>query len=89
MNFGVRLARGRRSATAAALIAVFVASCSSTSEPSMELAQSGTEAGAPAVDLQLADGAAPTGEGDQSLPKQTALPTSKRDDKTKRSLSSM
>ena len=48
----------------------------------MELAQSGTEAGAPAVDLQLADGAAPTGEGDQSLPKQTALPTSKRDDKT-------
>jgi uncharacterized protein YcbK (DUF882 family) len=41
----------------------------------MELAQ--TEAGAPAVDLQLADGTAPTGEGDTSQPEQAALPAAK------------
>jgi uncharacterized protein YcbK (DUF882 family) len=43
----------------------------------MELAPAGTEAGAPAVDLQLADGGAPTGEGDQ-----TPLPVAKPGDKT-------
>ena len=43
----------------------------------MELAQVGTEAGAPAVDLQLADGAAPTGENLQA-----ALPAPKPGDKT-------
>ena len=47
----------------------------------MELAQAGTEAGAPAVDLQLADGAAPTGEGDASHSGQAVLP-SKPGDKT-------
>ncbi len=39
----------------------------------MEFAQAGTEAGAPTVDLQLADGAAaPTGEGAVSTPEKTA-----------------
>ena len=39
----------------------------------MEFAQAGTEAGAPTVDLQLADGAAaPTGEGAASTPEKTA-----------------
>jgi uncharacterized protein YcbK (DUF882 family) len=44
----------------------------------MELAQAGTEAGAPAVDLKL-DGAAGTsvGEGDASLPEQASLPEAK------------
>jgi uncharacterized protein YcbK (DUF882 family) len=50
----------------------------------MELAQAGTEAGAPTVDLQLADGtAAPTGEGDANLPEKTAvLPGAKPGEKT-------
>jgi uncharacterized protein YcbK (DUF882 family) len=45
----------------------------------MELAQSGSEAGAPAVDLQLAEGTAraPVGEGGASLPEQAALPAAK------------
>jgi uncharacterized protein YcbK (DUF882 family) len=44
----------------------------------MELAQAGTEAGAPAVDLKL-DAAAATsvGEGDASLPEQASLPETK------------
>ena len=44
----------------------------------MELAQ--TEAGAPSVDLALAEGAtAPAGEGDASLPQEAALPGVKPD----------
>jgi uncharacterized protein YcbK (DUF882 family) len=67
----MRPASGRRSAAAAALLAVLLASCSSTSEPSMELAQ--TEAGAPAVDLALADGSSAPA-GDANLPEKAALP---------------
>ena len=50
----------------------------------MEFAQAGTEAGAPAVDLQLADGtAAPTGEGAVSTPEKTAAsPAAKPGEKT-------
>ena len=47
----------------------------------MELAQAGTEAGAPTVDLQLADGASAIGEGDASHSGQAVLP-SKPGDKT-------
>jgi uncharacterized protein YcbK (DUF882 family) len=44
----------------------------------MELVQSGTEAGAPAVEMQLADGAAAlTGEGDAALPEQATVPATK------------
>jgi len=69
----MRPASGRRSAAAAALLAVLLASCSSNTEPSLEFAQ--TEAGAPAVDLALAEGkAAPSGQGDASLPEEAALP---------------
>ncbi|MEW9836829.1 YcbK family protein [Mesorhizobium marinum] len=64
MKARARLTGGRRSTAAlAALLAVLVASCSSTTEPSMEFAQ--TDAGAPAVDLEAVaaseTGAARTG----------------------------
>jgi uncharacterized protein YcbK (DUF882 family) len=71
----MRPASGRRNAVIAALVAVLVASCSSNSEPSMEFAPANSEAGAPAVDLQLAEGSkAASGEGDASLPEKAALP---------------
>jgi uncharacterized protein YcbK (DUF882 family) len=70
----MRPASGRRSAAVAALLAVLLASCSSTSEPSMELAEAGSEAGAPAVDLELAEGSkTTTGKGDENLPKKAEV----------------
>jgi len=72
----MRPASGRRSAAVAALLAVLLASCSSTTEPSMEFADAGSEAGAAAVDLQLAEGGkAASGKGDAIQPeKAAALP---------------
>jgi uncharacterized protein YcbK (DUF882 family) len=48
----------------------------------MELAQTGAEAGAPAVDLKLdgSGGVTPPGEGDASLPEQATLPAAKPDE---------
>jgi uncharacterized protein YcbK (DUF882 family) len=80
----MRPASGRRSAAAAALLAVLLASCSSTSEPSMELAEAGSEAGAPAVDLELAEGSkTTTGKGDENLPKKAAALPGVKPDETK------
>jgi uncharacterized protein YcbK (DUF882 family) len=49
----------------------------------MELAQAGAEAGAPALDLQLADGStAPAGEGDANPPEQAAPAAKPAESKT-------
>jgi len=58
-------------------LAILVASCSSTSEPATELAQAASEAGAPAVDLQLAEAAEGRGETEAKLPEAALVPAAK------------
>ena len=70
---GSRLARGERSAVLAALVSILLASCSSTSEPSLELTNPAiTDAGSPNVMVTDAAGQAITGEGDAALPEEVA-----------------
>ena len=80
---GSRFARGERSAVLAALFSILLASCSSTSEPSLELTTPAfTDAGSPNVTVTDAADQAVTGEGDVALPEEVAAtPAAKPDDK--------
>ena len=68
----------------AALVSILLASCSSTSEPSLELTNPAiTDAGSPNVMVTDAAGQAVTGEGDAALPEEVAAtPAAKRSEKT-------
>ncbi len=83
LKSGSRFARGERSAVLAALFSILLASCSSTSEPSLELTTPAfTDAGSPDVMVTDASGKAVTGEGDAALPEEVAAtPAAKPDDK--------
>ena len=73
MRSGARPAKRRRRVVLSGLLAGLLAACSSTGDPSLDLAAPAYgDAGAPTTSLSMADAESATGQGDASAPEQVA-----------------